>query len=74
MWRAATFKPPLLWRKGGLWGGRGVLPVGKHKGGGAGAVAGPEKDSMSVPDRDNAHYGCQDTVVGTCAEAAQEGA
>ena len=27
MWRAATFKPPPLWRKGGLWGGRGVLPV-----------------------------------------------
>ena len=22
MWRAATFKPPPLWRKGGLWGGR----------------------------------------------------
>ena len=27
MWRAATFKPPPLWRRGGLWGGRGVLPV-----------------------------------------------
>ena len=25
MWRAASFKPPPLWRKGGLWGGRGVL-------------------------------------------------
>ena len=22
MWRAATFKPPPLWRRGGLWGGR----------------------------------------------------
>ena len=27
MWRAATFKPPPLWRKGRLWGGRAVLPV-----------------------------------------------
>ena len=27
MWRAATFKPPPLWRRGALWGGRGVLPV-----------------------------------------------
>ena len=27
MWRGATFKPPPLWRRGGLWGGRGVLPV-----------------------------------------------
>ena len=27
MWRAATFKPPPLWRRGGLLGGRGVLPV-----------------------------------------------
>ena len=27
MWRAATFKPPPLWRRDGLWGGRGVLPV-----------------------------------------------
>ena len=27
MWRAATFKPPPLWRKSWLWGGRGVLPV-----------------------------------------------
>ena len=27
MWRAATFKPPRLWRKAGLWGGRDVLPV-----------------------------------------------
>ena len=27
MWRAAAFKPPPLWRRSGLWGGRGVLPV-----------------------------------------------
>ena len=27
MWRAATFKPPPLWRRAGLLGGRGVLPV-----------------------------------------------
>ena len=27
MWRAATLKPPPLWRRGGLSGGRGVLPV-----------------------------------------------
>ena len=27
MWWAASFKPPLLWRKGGLWEGRGVLLV-----------------------------------------------
>ena len=27
MWRAATLKLPPLWRKGGLWGGRGALPV-----------------------------------------------
>ena len=27
MWQAAMFKPPPLWHKGGLWGGRGVLLV-----------------------------------------------
>ena len=27
MWRAATFQPPPPWRRGGLWGDRGVLPV-----------------------------------------------
>ena len=27
MWRAATFKLPRLWRRGGLWGGRGALHV-----------------------------------------------
>ena len=26
MWRAATFKPPPLWRRGGLWGGRVCCP------------------------------------------------
>ena len=27
MWRAATFQQPLLWRRGGLWKGRGASPV-----------------------------------------------
>ena len=31
--------------------------LGMHQGGGAGTVAGPENDSMGVPDRYHAHYG-----------------
>ena len=29
MWRAATFKPPPLWRRGGLWGGLGWVGLGQ---------------------------------------------
>ena len=27
MWRTATFKPPALWRRGGLWGGFYVADI-----------------------------------------------
>ena len=30
MWRAATFKPSPLWRRGGLWGGRAVVRRVRH--------------------------------------------
>ena len=56
-------------------GGRTGGPVlDMHQGGGAGTVAGPENDSMGVPDRNHAHYGRQGTVVGAGTAAAQGGA
>ena len=52
-------------------GGAGGPVLEMHKGGRAGAVAGPENDGMGVSDRDGAHYGCLGTVMETGAEAAQ---
>ena len=45
-----------------------------HQGGEAGTVAGAENDGMGVPDRNQAHYRCQRTVVGAGATAAKGGA
>ena len=45
--------------------------LGMHRGGGVGAVAGPDNDSMGVPDNDHAHYRRPGRVVRTSATTTQ---